>query len=98
MGNFVENFKKRRALGPKWLSRLTVIIVFFCPLVLVAMGENNLFYYVLDFIIGLAGPDAPLIHLLSYLLCVLAFLIPMGIILQLIGYIKMTLNPEVRKD
>lgn len=86
MNSFTENFKKRRAAVPKWLTVLAVLFAFFIPIYLV-IGQNNLFDLILNWIISFTGPEANYIHILSYLLCVLLLLFPAGLLLQLVGFI-----------
>jgi len=88
-----NTFKNRRDISPKWITYIIVLIAFFYPIVLV-LGDNNLFDFILKWIKGLTEPNAPFIYLLSYLLCFFILLIPSIVLIQTIGYYYIIKNNQ----
>lgn len=80
----LARMQRRARATPAWLRGLLVGGAFVVPILLVP-GDDNLFDWTLAWLGRVFGPDAPYRHVAAYLLCVVALLVPAGVLLQLYG-------------
>jgi hypothetical protein len=80
----LDRMQRRAHATPGWLRGLLIGGAFVVPILLVP-GDDNLFDWTLAWLGRVFGPDAPYRHVAAYLLCVMALLVPAGVVLQLYG-------------
>ena len=79
MDTAVQRLRQRGRAAPRRLKTPLLIVVFVLPLWWV-VGTDTVFDLVFSRVVMIFGRDAPLIHLLSYLVCTLPLLVGVGVI------------------